>query len=82
MDEATSELDARTERVLADVLRREFVACTVVVVAHREETLRDLDLVVVLDRGRVVEVGEPGLLMRTQGSAFARLFGGAEGEME
>lgn len=56
-DEATSALDAITEAELTAVLRRLSPHITIVVVAHRLATVRDADLVVLLERGRVVDIG-------------------------
>ena len=67
MDEATSNVDGQTDKKMQAIMREEFASSTVVVVAHRLETLDDADLVVVLDDGRVSEVkkktqgGERGL---------------------
>jgi ATP-binding cassette subfamily C protein CydC len=57
LDEATSELDVVTERQILDEVGRERGKRTVVVVAHRLETVTDADEVLVLDRGRLVERG-------------------------
>lgn len=72
LDEATSALDRINEEAVMTRLR----ACTMtrIVVAHRLETVQGADLVVVVEGGRVVEVGPPAQLLQT-GGAFARLHG-------
>ncbi|WP_122261227.1 ABC transporter ATP-binding protein [Ornithinimicrobium cerasi] len=57
LDEATSALDTRTEAAVQTALARVGRGRTVVMIAHRLSTVRDADLVVVLDGGRVVEQG-------------------------
>jgi NHLM bacteriocin system ABC transporter peptidase/ATP-binding protein len=75
LDEATSALDAATEERVEDALRRR--ACTQIVVAHRLSTVRDADLILVLERGQVVQRGRhPDLIADSEG-VYARLL--AEG---
>ncbi len=60
LDEATSQVDRETEaRVLAGIRRRTSDK-TLIVVAHRLDTIRDVDHIIVMDSGRIVEV-EPGM---------------------
>ncbi len=72
LDEATSHLDAVSEaqvRTALDALMRER---TTIVIAHRLSTVRNADLLVVLDRGHVVEIGSHAELV-TRGGLYARL---------
>ncbi|KAI4727274.1 P-loop containing nucleoside triphosphate hydrolase protein [Aureobasidium sp. EXF-10728] len=73
VDEATSGLDHETEAVVQELLRKEFVGKTVIAIAHHLQTIVDFDVVVVLDGGKIAEVGVPGELMERQGSLFGEL---------
>ena len=55
------------------MIREEFNECTVLVVAHRLETISDVDVVVIVDQGKIVEVGDPKVL-REQESLFRTLW--------
>ncbi len=70
LDEATSHLDVETEQRVARNLRD--LACTQVIMAHRLSTIRDADMIVVLDRGEIVERGTHAGLIRANGH-YARL---------
>ncbi|ALE76974.1 ABC transporter ATP-binding protein (plasmid) [Pseudonocardia sp. EC080625-04] len=65
LDEATAHLDARTEDAMSAVLTGRDIGCTVLVVAHRLATVRDADLIVVVDRGRVRARGTHAELLAT-----------------
>lgn len=74
LDEATSSIDHNTDRVIQESLRTEFAGtgCTVLVIAHRLSTIADFDRVLVLDAGKVVEIGTLRELMDASG-AFRKL---------
>jgi ATP-binding cassette subfamily B protein len=73
LDDATSSLDAKTERLIQEDMRRVCVGRTAFVIAHRLTTLQHADKVVVLREGRVVEQGTPIELMN-RGTWFKELF--------
>lgn len=76
MDEATSHLDPETERDLRHALTRVLHGRTRILIAHRLETVREADLILVMEEGRVVETGTHDILARSQG-AYAKLLGQA-----
>ena len=65
LDEATSAVDRATDTIIQESLRETFAAtgCTVLVIAHRLSTVADFDRVMVLDEGRVKEIGAPRELL-------------------
>jgi ATP-binding cassette subfamily B protein len=73
LDEPTSSIDSKTEAVILDALARLIEGRTTFVVAHRLSTVRDADLILVLDQGAIVEQGAHAELL-ARGGLYAELF--------
>jgi thiol reductant ABC exporter CydC subunit len=73
LDEATSNVDTETEQLIQEALARLMAGRTSIVIAHRLATIRRADLVLVLDRGRLVEAGPPADLLAQDGTFAALL---------
>ncbi|HET6557671.1 MAG TPA: peptidase domain-containing ABC transporter, partial [Prolixibacteraceae bacterium] len=69
-DEATNALDANNERVILSNLDEFFSGKTVVVVAHRLSTVRNADQIIVLEKGRIVEIGSHEQLTLSRGAYY------------
>lgn len=63
LDEATSNLDSKTEALIQEVIKEEFRGNTVIAVAHRLDTVCDADVIVVLENGEVVQLGPPSVVL-------------------
>lgn len=63
LDEATSNVDEETEKTMQQIINDEFPDHTVITIAHRLNTIKDVDVIVVMDNGKVVEIGSPNQLL-------------------
>ena len=70
LDEATNSLDANNERSIVENLDKFYKGKTVVIVAHRLSTVKNADQIVVIDHGKVVEVGNHKSLTAKQGAYY------------
>ncbi|CAH8572668.1 unnamed protein product [Dicrocoelium dendriticum] len=66
VDEATANVDPETDAVIQKTLRSQFSSCTVLTVAHRLRTVIDNEVIVVMDGGRIIEMGAPHALLNPQ----------------
>ncbi|KAJ1718099.1 hypothetical protein LPJ61_006860, partial [Coemansia biformis] len=72
LDEATANVDLATDRHMQQLIRSEFSDCTVLTIAHRLETIMNSDRIIVMDEGRITEIGSPQELIDA-GGHFAEL---------
>jgi len=73
LDECTSAIDPYTQELVQATIRAAFPDSTLIVVAHRLETISDFDMIVVMDNGRVVEKGSASELMQIPDGLFATM---------
>ena len=74
LDEATSALDAESELLVQEALANLMLNRTSFVIAHRLSTIRRADAIIVLERGRVVEIGRHDELLARPSGTYAMLY--------
>lgn len=74
IDEATSSMDSETDELVQRALRNEFEGRTIIAIAHKLHTVLDFDRIMLLEKGRIVETGNPQELLETATSAFRALY--------
>ena len=74
LDEATANIDTHTEVLIQRALQRVLKDRTSIVIAHRLSTVRNADNIVVLDQGKLVEMGNHEELLARKGGVYARLY--------
>ncbi|XP_042722307.1 multidrug resistance-associated protein 1-like isoform X3 [Lagopus leucura] len=72
LDEATASVDMETDNLVQSTIKREFYNCTILTIAHRLHTVMDLERVLVLDAGRILEYDTPHNLLQRKG-AFSKM---------
>ncbi|KAI3908615.1 hypothetical protein MKX01_027481, partial [Papaver californicum] len=73
LDEATAAVDVRTDALIQKTIREEFKSCTMLIIAHRLNTIIDCDRVLLLDAGQVLEFDTPDELLSHEGSSFSKM---------
>ena len=78
LDEATSSIDTRTEKIVQDGMDNLMKGRAVFVIAHRLSTVRNADVIMVLDHGRIIERGSHEKLMVKKGMYYGLYTGAVE----
>ena len=80
VDEATANIDMETDKLIQNMIRSHpvFRSATILTIAHRISTISDSDMLIVLDSGRVAEMGSPKVLMEKPGSIYGGMVRASE----
>ena len=73
IDEATANVDQKTDELIQETLRKRFADCTVLTIAHRINTIIDSDRIMVMEGGELVEFDSPKTLLENRDSIFSML---------
>ncbi|KAJ2450833.1 Multidrug resistance-associated protein 1 [Coemansia sp. RSA 2336] len=73
LDEATANVDSKTDELMQEIIRNEFADCTVITIAHRLNTIMNSDRIMVMDQGQIAEFDKPDVLLSQKNSRFSQL---------
>lgn len=71
MDEATANVDPRTDHLIQQTIRSKFSDCTIITIAHRLHSIIDCDRILVLDHGQLKEYDHPHTLLQNSTGIFS-----------
>jgi ATP-binding cassette, subfamily B, multidrug efflux pump len=63
LDEATSSVDSESESIIQEALKKLLAGRTAIIIAHRLSTIRDVDRIIVMEKGRIAEMGTQSELL-------------------
>ncbi|XP_069826966.1 ATP-binding cassette sub-family C member 5-like isoform X1 [Dendropsophus ebraccatus] len=78
LDEATAAIDNETDALIQDTINDAFSKCTVLIIAHRLNTVFHCDRIMVMDHGRIIEFDKPSVLLSNEESTFHAMAVAAE----
>ena len=78
LDEATSSIDSRTEKIVQEGMDKLMDGRTVFVIAHRLSTIKNSNAIMVMDHGRIIERGDHASLLKEHGTYYQLYTGGLE----
>lgn len=73
-DEATANIDLKTEEIIQKTVREEFNDTTMLIIAHRVQTVQHCDRIMVLNAGKIDEFDKPEILLKTPGSYYKEIY--------
>ena len=73
LDEPTAHVDPKTEHKMWRVVREKLKDCTVITIAHRLSSIKDCDMILVLENGEIREFGKFDLLVRREGGILREM---------
>ncbi|XP_033122186.1 multidrug resistance-associated protein 9-like [Anneissia japonica] len=73
LDEATAAIDTETDSMIQQTIRESFSNCTLLIIAHRLNTILDCDTILVMDGGRVAEMDRPEVLLADEDSVLNKM---------
>ncbi|XP_043711783.1 ABC transporter C family member 3-like [Telopea speciosissima] len=73
LDEATASVDTATDHLIHQTIRKHFSGSTIITIAHRITSILDIDMVLLLDNGIILEYDSPAKLLEVKSSSFAKL---------
>ena len=77
LDEATSNVDMATDQKIQHTIAEHFKEVTVVAIAHRLQTVQNYDKVIVMEKGRIAEMGSARSLLQNEEGIFRRMVNAA-----